>query len=212
MVLENLKFVVIQDSEYELTGKYIKIDCTVSENHSYIAGITTFAIEDGSNISDHRIKNPFKLDLSGIISDYEEALIPLFQDIKTSAAALSGADSTETRSRQVKDVLKYWHENDSILIIQTGLELYENMMITDLSFPRSKDTINALAFNISLTQVNFAQISLQKVPPEAFNEDVKTKAQSQVKKANKKTVPATVEKAAEVQEKSWFKSIVGSIN
>ena len=47
----------------------IQIDASIKEDHSRESPATEFPIESGPNISDHIILKPFKLSLTGVISD-----------------------------------------------------------------------------------------------------------------------------------------------
>lgn len=58
------KKVVIRDA----LGRTIVIDATISEDHLFTSQATMHEIESGDNISDHVIKKPIQLTLSGIIS------------------------------------------------------------------------------------------------------------------------------------------------
>jgi hypothetical protein len=94
------KKVVIKDA----AGHLLPIDATISEEHVFASQATMHTIEQGDNISDHVIKKPIQLTISGVISGdpYPEQATVTIDDtpgatawkgeaVKIGAGALSGA-------------------------------------------------------------------------------------------------------------------------
>jgi len=156
------------------------IDVTLNLTHNNSCEVTDFPIEDGSSISDHVINKPRTISLTGIVSDYKYQLFPISFPFSTD----------DKPSKKVYDIFQEIFQKKFLVEIDTGLEVYNNMIIESMSFPRSAETQEALEFTINLKELVFVNSELTEVPDEFYKEDVKSKATSK-KKTTKQTTPVT---------------------
>jgi len=165
-----------------------EIDTTVSETHNKTTSITRHEIESGATITDHVIKNPVQVQLSGIISDFPLRVFDLgnlnplnFNNTKPSVSAYN--------------LFKEIYEEQRLVTIETKLETYDNMIITDISIPRTNENINNLQFSITAEQINFAYSELTEVDEDLYKDDVKDKAVSKKNEGKKTTKELTGKKS-----------------
>lgn len=112
------------------------LDVTINEEHSYTSKATQFPIENGEFISDHVIKDPITLSLSGIVSDSPLSILALF----------NRSQDAFTRLVRIYDL------KEKITVV-TGLKIYENMIMTALKIPRNLETGESLNFNMEFQQI-----------------------------------------------------------
>lgn len=147
----------------------LTLDTTIDERHEYTNQVSSFPIEDGSEITDHVRQEPERITLTGIVT-------------KSPVKFLGGALVRKT------DFFQRGNENDAVqealetlltdagyafpiqpgtlqarkntvrpIDVVTGLRCYPGMIITNLSIPRDKSTGDAMRFSITLKKVNFVE-------------------------------------------------------
>jgi len=176
VVLEATVEVETEDKKTIEVDRKLVIDATVSESHTRTAQATKHPIDGGENISDHRIKQDVILMLNGVISDDPITISAAAIGTAAGAAgsliggiggsiatgALSKLGSTILDNKQggrVKsayEILKELHGQSSLITITTGLDVYFNMVITSLDFPRDQSTYRALRFTAIFQQLNIS--------------------------------------------------------
>lgn len=114
----------------------VTFDTVVQEDHRYVSRVTHYPVEFGTIISDHIIKEPDVVILSGVVSDTPLNILAPFN---RSTAAFNQLVLLQAR-RIVLDVV-------------TGIKVYRNMTITSLDVPRSVRTGQTLTFNIELQKI-----------------------------------------------------------
>ena len=142
----------------------IVIDVFISETHTRNAQITEYPVEDGVNISDHRHKNPLELEIEGLIS--EASIIDKIGGSK--ARVLDGYE-------QLKDV----YDKNELISVVTGIEVYENMLISNFSIDRDKNTGGGLFFKMTLMQVNIVELQFAYIPSKKLGGAPQVKKQTQ---------------------------------
>lgn len=175
---------VKQESLYAM-----EIDATPSETHSYSADVTDHAVEKGANVSDHVRMKPLNLRLECIFTDY-----PLVRDNKnrigndigvgtlSSTAALelkafkpSGTGNNITKNpfegrwKTLFSELQTMQTNGTLIQVLTTPKTYDNMVITDISAPRDKDSKGAIKFSLSLKQIRVVQTQQIIIPKAKSN-------------------------------------------
>jgi hypothetical protein len=155
-----------------------QIDATVSENHALSSKATMHEIEDGSVISDHIINKGRKLTLEGIVSDdpfllAETGLITAFGLVSNVFEGLSGAivagggaaiagaifSESKPRSKTALDIFDEIYEKKQTVQIVTGLKSYKNMVLENLSIPRTAQNSKSLTFKATFVNIILAQFS-----------------------------------------------------
>ncbi len=163
----------------------IIIDATLSEEHSLSAKATSHEIEDGSNISDHIIKKGRKLVIEGVKSDDPFTLASIglttgagivsnvFEGLASAAIIGAGAvlanelfpsDKPSLTAMQIFDEL---YENKHTVNIITGLKQYTNMVLENLTIPRTAQNSRSLTFKATFRNILLAEFSeTQAIGPE----------------------------------------------
>lgn len=129
--------------ETETGLEIISFDTMLTEEHLYNSRVTSYPVETGTLISDHILKLPVVIRLSGVVSDTPLAI---FSSFNRSAAAFNA--------------LVNLFEKREVFTAITGIKVYENMAITSLDIPRNIKTGQTLTFNIELQQIIFSDVLL----------------------------------------------------
>ena len=106
-----------------------RIDCTVGEQHVRSSTITEVPVEDGATLSDHAVVKPASLTLE------------IGQD--------APADAWKALERLQRD--------RQGLTVVTGLDVYRNMLVKDVSAPRDVTTQRILRASVQLQEVRIAE-------------------------------------------------------
>ena len=120
------------------------VDASLSESHDYDDEVTQFPVEKGSDITDNKRKRPLKVTIEGLVTD-----TPLGQFARHSTRQ-SGLPTDTARAK-----LLAVRDADEPIIIVTSLDLYKNMLLTSLSFPREGGEPHQLHFKVEFVQVTF---------------------------------------------------------
>jgi hypothetical protein len=122
-----------------------------------IARLTTFAVEDGSQRTDHRVINPVEISLP----------LLLVND-----------------SRNLFEALRYAWLAGAELIVQTKVRSYPRMMISELSHVEAPEQGESISVELKLLEVSVITPEYGELPP--FKVSNPTQA-STVKKGNQQT-------------------------
>ncbi len=140
----------------------IKIDTFLSEDHSYSSSVTTSPIEDGAFVNDHIIKDPFTLSVNGYVSNISTIGIGVLDQALAGISVLSGKNKAKDAEAELVRI----RNDKEIFTVVTGLRSYKNMVITNVSFPRSSTTGSGLEFNATFQQIEIAKIEIVTLDPE----------------------------------------------
>lgn len=167
------------------------LDAALSVNHDYSAQITRNPIEDGADVTDHiRLENPV-LNVEGFISESPITLINSAIGVGTGVVAsglgarfggfaaqltAAGAGSVISllRDRQPGGAVNYplnafkaliKLRNDRIpFSVRTNLDMFDNMVISKLSFPRSAEIGKSLQFSATFEQISLVKTTTSVIP------------------------------------------------
>jgi len=145
----------------------LQIDTTLSEDHSYSNNITNYPVEKGADICDHVKSQPERLTIECITSNTPVKFISenvrdfIIQDNSNRAklafdTLLSYAGYVP--SKQVGVDAKKIAEA-KILTIVTRYKVYNNMIISSISFPRNASTGDALNYTIEFKKISILEVS-----------------------------------------------------
>jgi len=140
----------------------IKVDTFLSEDHSYSSSVTTSPIEDGAFVNDHIIKDPFTLSVNGYVSNISTIGIGVLDQALAGISVLSGKNKAKDAEAELVRI----RNDKEIFTVVTGLRSYKNMVITNVSFPRSSTTGSGLEFNATFQQIEIAKIEIVTLDPE----------------------------------------------
>jgi hypothetical protein len=168
----------------------LDIDTTLTEEHTYINDITDYPVEKGANITDNVKQKPETLSIESITSDTPVRFIS--ENFK----ALTRVDGSNRSILAFNKLLEFagystprqpgeepTKINDPILLtIITGLRVYTNMIISNLTFPVNQTTGQALNYRVSFKKIKYVTTKYSYVKKTEVKPIVKNKAQKTVDK------------------------------
>ena len=143
----------------------IVLDCTISEEHSYQADVTENPIEDGAPVADHVNLRPFTLKIDGLVTDSPLGL-PIVGSVLNVARQFSQIFGSQSRSKDAFDALVTLYKNRTPFTVITNLKRYDNMVISDATFPFTNETGQALDLKLTLTQVSIVKSKIVQASPQ----------------------------------------------
>lgn len=211
MGLENLFIRTERYFKVKDTGSQVKLDAVIKESHSSPIKITKNPVELGADITDHAIIEPKKVQIEGVVSDTPLGFEAATQ-LVDSATSLFGSSDSEgvTRSQQAYNELDGIKNNRELVEIQTGLKLYENMLITDIKVSQDKETSKAVFLNIDAEEIIITETEIIKLPASQLEPgNTVSQAQSNNSRGRQETTTPATDSAV---NKSFAKSISGWLN
>jgi hypothetical protein len=138
-------------------------DAVIRESHTSELEVTENPVETGVSVSDHAFMRPLRLDIEACVGD---AWVHGQDDKGNKVKDLFSSDAGSRAFIAFKR-LQDLQSAAEPFTVQTGLRLYENMVITSLSVPQDAATASSLCFQASLREV--IRVSTQTVtyPPRA---------------------------------------------
>jgi len=128
------------------------IDVSLSETHKYGAEVTEHPVEKDSPIADHVRALPQEIEIEGIVTDY-----PINQPESHSSKRTTG----------VFEALVEIVNKSKLVKLVTGLQMYDNIVLTNLSFHRSPETgPAAYKFTCTAHRIRFVESKSEPVPKE----------------------------------------------
>jgi hypothetical protein len=127
----------------------VTFDLLLSENHTRSNVITTHPVENGVNISDHIQNNLFQGGLNGLVTNF----------------SIKKGEITSNRAQEAFDLFeRIWKARQLVTII-TGLKLYKNVAITNMSTGRNQGDGESVNFSVTFREFN--KVELKSVAIEA---------------------------------------------
>lgn len=130
----------------------IVVDALVSEEPSFSAEVTKNPIEGGAKISDHVQLKPVELTMEGVISDAPLGYA-VIGNIQNLVRQVSNVFLGSSRSLDAFNELLALRNNRMPFTVITSLKRYQNMIMTELSVPRTAQTGNAIHFRCKMEEV-----------------------------------------------------------
>ncbi len=129
----------------------IVLDILESESYSLPGKVTRYAVEDGSQISDHIFIEARELTISGIISHAEFVTF----------GALDGGFSKSTRLSEILTEIETLRDAREIFQVVTGLRKYTDMAFESLEFSRKNGDMGGNWLYINAKMIGVTKVSLQ---------------------------------------------------
>ena len=120
------------------------VDGYHTENHRASVRTLTYPVERGSDLTDHAVRDPIVIQMSGWTSD----LLP-------AAHANQETDLRARASAAWAEILRIMDEREPVPVV-TLLGDYDSMLIIDADAPVEQETGRALSFTMTLKEVRFA--------------------------------------------------------
>jgi len=136
----------------------IIIDTFQTENHSRSSSSTTYSVEDGADISDHIRNEPLQLNITGNIE------------------AIGDSSNILRINNQLNELI----DNKELVVVVTGLKVYENMHIQSFNVSRNKQNGGSLSISMSFQQLTTVKSQAVAIPISQISTvDEKTNKQAQ---------------------------------
>src|SRR3990167_8648307 len=134
--------------EFCMVGNYL-IDVSIKEDHSFTNDVTSFPVESGGTLSDNIRPKPITVTLEGIVSNS-----PLGEILTQRKTSVGNDFSTgQVAAAEAYSVLvEVWNGREPVTI-RTSLATFENMAMTSLTIPKSKESGAALHFTAAFQQI-----------------------------------------------------------
>lgn len=189
------------------------VDATLTENHSFEAEATDNPVEEGVVISDHINLKPEMFSLTGVISDTPLSFGSSLAGAATTAGALAGqkivgplgayaglgagavANLLIGPSNRMKNAFDHLRNLQSARVpftVVTGLNVYENMVITSLTINRDNKSGRSFNFTATLKKIRIVKsqvVDIKNVPRNVTGASKKTelgkKAAEEASKENR---------------------------
>lgn len=172
----------------------IELDAVLDESHDWQADATMNPVEEGSPVTDHIIEQPDKLKIRGFISE-----TPL-----VASESVRGANSTpwaESLTQPVFDLLHDLIKARETVTVYTKYRIYDDMVLTNLTIPRSAATGEAIEFTAEF--VHIRKVATQMVDvPKGINPKKEAKGDAATGKKSEPTKDAGKKQAETVQKPS----------
>lgn len=187
----------------------IQLDAVLSESHANTVAITRNPVEVGVEITDHAVVLPKRLIMIVEVTDSPFGLAAIGAIVDT-ITGLFGTSTTEnlTRSSAAYNAMVQLQEQRQALEIQTGLKLYESMLITSITTNQDKDSSKVATMTITLDEIIVAETTLVAIPEAQINDEgVKKQAGSPTQKGRVESSAPT-----ESTSKSTLKTVLDWLN
>lgn len=126
------------------------LDANVSQSHVAANTVTEYPIESGSVVSDHVIRKPDTLSITGLIS----------------ATPVEGGDQVDKINSAYEKLLEI-RNNRLPVYVSTPLHYYYNMILETLTVPRDAKTGSVFEFTAVFREIKFSTTEVVEVAPAA---------------------------------------------
>lgn len=133
-------------------NEVLAVDASLREEHLSELEMAENPIQFGADITDHAFLLPLQLTMEAGVSNSPVGNFDL----------ISGTD--QTRASSAYDQLKRYQEDVKLLTIQTGLKLYENMLLVSLTTAQDVDTERVLIFTAVFREAILINTQSEGVP------------------------------------------------
>jgi len=184
----------------------IQLDCVLRENHSFQNEVTNFPIEDGSQISDHIVRQPTRLTLDGFVTNSPVNLLGIASNLIKGL----GRERVETALTELLVIQEGALDNagnitHKLITVATGLRTYNDMAMVSLNIPRDRTTGDTLRFTAEFVRVNIATSEI--VPVEKLKASVSEQGPSTISRGKQTATDAS---DATKNKVSWAKQLVNT--
>lgn len=135
----------------------IELDAVLDESHDWQADATMNPVEEGSPVTDHIIEQPDKLKIRGFVTE-----TPL-----VASESVRGAKSVpwaESITQPVFDLLRELIKKRELITVYTKYRIYDDMVLTNLTIPRSAATGEAIEFTAEFVHIRKVATQTVDVP------------------------------------------------
>lgn len=138
----------------------ISFDVVTDEDHQYVSLVSQFPIQSGSTVIDNVIKTPTKVRMKALVSDTPYRLFEAQLEAVGRGISFVANGNAGLRSITALEALIRLQESRQPLTLVTGIQVYDNMILTKLNVPRDKRTGQMLVFDMEFQQTMLATVQL----------------------------------------------------
>jgi len=216
-----------KDLEQTNQGTAFAVQASLNETYDFNAEVTDNPVEDGIDVTDNINVRPLEISLTMRHSDTPIDLSGILRGAAVSGGALignqlggslgqvaggvaagayagllQGGTSKQGLAKTCYQQFRSYLEAGAILTIQTGLDLFKNMAITNLQIVRNQKTGRSIEFTVRLRQIRVvtsASVEIPIVRERKVNEQASARSDDGKQKTKEITGP----------RKSFVKNIAG---
>jgi hypothetical protein len=133
----------------------LELDCILTESHHYQNEVTEFPIEAGFSIGDHVIHKPEQVTLEAFNTN--SPIIQGSESVTDNRVKATLENLLLTAGYDLPDAVIANQNQAKVVTIVTGLRIYTNMVLTDLTIPRDHNNANALQFTATFKHLIILQ-------------------------------------------------------
>lgn len=130
-----------------------------SVTHEFKSDITSNPVEDGVDVTDNIRIMPYKVSMSGMVSNNH-----IDTSILTQAKNLLGGVQIGKTPNDYFDILLMIFESKKEITVYTKEKVYTDMAIESINVPRDRSTGDSLRFSIDFVQIRKVSTQSVKVP------------------------------------------------
>ena len=154
----------------------VTLDCVQQFGESHSATATQHPVETGSAITDHVFLNNSEISIKGVVSDFSPS--PDYVTMEFLDLVDAGSNQ-QSHTQQIKATLLRIHKGREAVTVQVSdnsfseVELFENCVITSLSFSDDPEAGEAIYPDIKLSQIRVVSKSTrqEKAVPVVLNQN-----------------------------------------
>jgi len=181
----------------------LRLDAVIEEDYDLSVEVTSNPVEFGSEMNDHAIIKPLVYIMKGVVTNTPIGIAALGQ-IKDSVSGFIG-DSTgtgATRAQIAFEELEKIRVARELITVQTGLKLYENLILTNLKINQNKSTSKALFFSATLVEIFVPKSERVQFPEEQLEGNDRLQGSSPSQKGRQQTaLPASDAQRTSIAQK-----------
>lgn len=149
----------------------IEIDAMLVEQYDLSSQITSHPVDRGANIADHVYNDPRIYTIEAVVTDTPMGVLAALQTLGDNArsalnyitSAITGeeaeAPATARSVAAFQSLVELWEAKIAINV-QTGMGLWENLVIRNIRVRQDQETANHLRFTATLQQVNLTSVQI----------------------------------------------------
>lgn len=143
----------------------IDVEIAVAETHERQSQITKNPVEQGVDISDHVQILPRTLVIEGAVSNTPIRFLSGVRSVLSSAFSLiTDGNLGKSLTANAYDALVKLHEDKEPIDIETGFDLYTNMLLKSLRVPRDQNSGSVMRFQAVFEEVVIVSSSFINLP------------------------------------------------
>jgi hypothetical protein len=149
----------------------VQVDAAMNERYTLQSRVTEHPVEDGASISDHVIKQPLRIAMTGRLSNQTIGFI-----LESLASVFLSNPFGPPASKQKWDTLVKLRDKGKPFTLVTGLDRYTDLVFESLEATRGPSIGSAIEFSAVMVQIEIASTFL--IPLASVANGIKGTAQA----------------------------------